>query len=88
MKIKIDNEFLNICKEIINFGKTEEEWSNYDISDMFQTKHYCGGFDLIESEFTFSYFGLKEEYWFQLSLKTINEICEGKIKEIKVRLPD
>lgn len=88
MKIKIDNEFLEICNTIVGYNRSEKEWSHYDISDMFQTENYCGGFESIEDEFTFSYFGLGQEYWFQLSLEKIKSICEGKIKEIEARLPD
>ncbi len=88
MKIKVDEEFRQICKEIIGYERTEEEWSDYDISDMFQTKNYCGGFESLENEFTFSYFGLDREYWFQLALDEIKSICNGEIMEIEMRLPD
>lgn len=88
MKIKVDKEFLEICNKILSSNRTLEEWAECDISDMFQTENYCGGFESLENEFTFSYYGLGQEYWFQLSLDEIKLIYDGKNTKISVRPPD
>ena len=85
MIVKVNNEFIKICEEILAYNRNESEWAEYDISDMFQTENYCGGFETIENEFTFSYYEDQNEYWFQLTLDDIKNIANGKITEIEAR---
>ncbi len=55
---------------------------------MFQSKNYCGGYDVDEMAFCFSYYDNKKvEYWFQLTLKQVKELIEGRIKEISLIIP-
>ena len=62
----------------------ENQWALIESCDMFQTKHYCGGYDPIENAFCFSYYNEKEEEWFfQITLKKVKEILEDKIKFIE-----
>lgn len=83
MIIKVDNEFRKICETIVAENKTNEEWSDIESCDMFQSDHYCGGYESIEKEFCFSYYDENnKEYWFQLSLNEIHRITRGKIKEM------
>lgn len=89
MKLKIDDEFKNICFEILGENKTDEEWSEIPSCDMFQSDHYCGGYENLERAFCFSYYdSLGQEFWLQITLHEIKKIIEGNIEEINIRLPD
>lgn len=86
MEIKVDNEMQKICENIINEKKTETEWALIESSDMFQTEHYCGGFDATENAFCFSYYKDNgEEYWFQITLKEADEIAKNILSSIKLK---
>ena len=78
MLIPITKELISICKQINDKEYSIEQWRDIESSDMFQTEHFCGGFDADESEFCFSHYtdGGKE-YWFQFSLLTAIEISNG-----------
>lgn len=87
MKLYIDNEFLQICKEIINENISNEEWAQNESCDMFQTLKYCGGYDATEMAFCFSYYGREDlEYWFQVFLKEIRDCFLGNMNAIDIRL--
>ena len=86
MNIPITEELKEIFKEIIDKDLSIEEWGLIESDDMFQTKLFEGGFDNTEREFTFSYYG-EDEYWFQLSLDTIQEIIKGVPHSIIGRRP-
>lgn len=80
MKIKIDQEFKKICDEIIDNNKDDHGWALIESSDMFQTKHYRGGYDATERAFCFIYYNEKgEEFWFQVTLQQIKEIIRNKL---------
>jgi hypothetical protein len=84
MKLKIDNELRNICQEILDEDKTEEEWKEIPSGDMFQSKQYCGGYE--ENGFWFSYFNdSNREYWFRIALTDISKIISGEITEIDIK---
>jgi len=88
-KLKVNNDLLGILNKINSESKTIEQWRENESSDMYQTSNYCGGFDSIENEFTFSYYDEKStEYWFQLSLDNIDKLISGQITEIEMRLAD
>ncbi|GGZ94477.1 hypothetical protein [Algibacter mikhailovii] len=85
-KHKIDSEFIEICRQIIKENLDLCDWELVESSDQFQTEKYCGGFDGIENEFTFSYFNeYRDEFWFQLSLSDIKKVEKVIIKEIEIR---
>ena len=89
MKIDVDKEFYEVCRKIIDENKSIEEWRQIESSDMFQTKNYCGGYDATEDAFCFSYFDQNGvEFWFQLTLKDIEEIINLKKKDLGVRQAD
>jgi hypothetical protein len=93
MKLKIDDEFKQICSEIIKENKTDEEWEETQSGDMFQSEHYCGGYeDLdedLDGEFCFSYYSdHNKEYWFQISLNDLPKILSNEIQEIDLRIAD
>jgi hypothetical protein len=83
MNLKIDDELKSITRQIIAEQKNEHEWSLIESSDMYQSSHYCGGFDKNENAFCFSYYDEKEnEYWFQITLKECCLIEANKMLEI------
>jgi hypothetical protein len=88
MKNTVNNEFVEICKEIASQNKSIDEWAEIESDDMFQTKNYVGGFDATEMEFCFSVYINQKEYWFQVSLKDIHDILVGKLKEYDIREPE
>lgn len=79
MKIKINEDFLEICQEIKRMDLNLEEWSEIESDDMFQKGAFSGGFDKDEEEFCFSYFAHDQrEYWFQVPLSKIIELADGE----------
>ena len=86
MQISVDQELLDICKDIHKRSLSSSEWSEVESSDMFQSKNYCGGFDADENEFCFSYYqSSNQEIWFQFGLETIQEILAGKTTKLEAR---
>ena len=86
MDILVDNEFRNICSEIVVENKTEDQWAAIESDDMFQTSKYCGGYDATEMAFCFSYYDEEQkEFWFQLTLAEIQRIVNRQIEKINIR---
>ena len=81
----LDDEFVRICTSILAEGKSVSAWAEIEADDMFQTKHYVGGFDATEMEFCFSVYDDGKEYWFQLSLDSIAKVVDGQVTEVEVR---
>lgn len=86
MKLKIDDEFKKICSEIISENKTDEEWSEIESGDMFQSEHYCGGYE--DGVFAFGYFGRSDqpdkEFWFEVPLSDLKKIVANEIEEVEL----
>jgi hypothetical protein len=85
MIIKVEKEFIEICKLIIKEAKSIDEWSLYESDDMFQSEHFCGGFDATENAFCFSYYDNNNEYWFQIDLEEVKKITHGQLININIR---
>ena len=85
MIIKVEKEFIEICKLIIKEAKSIDEWSLYESDDMFQSEHFCGGFDTTENAFCFSYYDNNNEYWFQIDLEEVKKITHGQLININIR---
>jgi hypothetical protein len=86
MQIRIDQEFIMLCEQILKEGRSLEEWREFESDDMFQSARYTGGFDAIEDAFCFSYYDSGGgEFWFQLTPAQISEIVAGNLKAIEVR---
>ena len=86
---KIDSEFIGICKKILEENLSAEEWEKISSCDMFQTEHYCGGFEGTEMEFTFSYFDEnRTEFWFQLPLEDVVQVEQGDMTSVELREAD
>lgn len=89
MKMKIDEEFKNICRKILNMNLSINEWEKIESDDMFQTQHYEGGYDATENAFCFSFYDEnKTEYWIQISLEEVKKILSNSIDYLEARIPD
>jgi hypothetical protein len=86
MVITVNNDFLSICKDILEQNRKEEEWAKLESDDMFQEGPFEGGYDADEMAFCFSYYANdEEEYWFQLTLKEIYKVANGEIMSFEGR---
>jgi hypothetical protein len=86
MMLTLHADFRAIATEIVDEGKTIDEWAEIESDDMFQRGAYCGGFDATEMQFTFSFFDPGgREFWFQLSLADLNEVATGRIRDVAAR---
>lgn len=89
MNLQIDNEFVTICREIVAEGHGDAEWAEIESDDMFQSKHYVGGYDADEQAFCFSHYALDgEEQWFQLTLVEVQAVAAGERPAIEARPAD
>nr|WP_298791819.1 hypothetical protein [uncultured Allomuricauda sp.] len=85
-QLRIDEEFVSICQQILKEDLDLESWALIESSDQFQTDNYCGGFDSVENEFTFSYYDKNgAKFWFQIPLADIDEVVAGTITELEIR---
>lgn len=83
MIIPLSDELIDICEAIADQAYTPVQWARFESDDMFQSEQIVGGYDATEKAFTFSYFDSdKKEWWFQLTLKDVNEIADGGYPEI------
>ena len=82
---KFEEEFFKICSEIIAENKSPQEWREIESDDMFQYKMYEGGFDGDDMKFCFAVYIEDQEYWFQISLETVQKIHDNTITEIEVK---
>ncbi len=80
-----DDELRAICREITSSAQSEDAWAEQESDDMFQTSHYCGGFDADERAFCFSYHSSGPEMWFQLSLSEVMTLSEGRQLSFEMR---
>lgn len=80
IKIKIEQEFKEICKKILSKNLNIYQWAEIESSDEFQTENFNGGFDGTEMEFCFSFYQNDQEYWFQLDLFDIQRINNDEIE--------
>ena len=56
---------------------------------MFQTDHYCGGFESLDQAFCFSYYDASEnEFWFQVTLDEIAAIIAGAKQSLNLKRPE
>ena len=78
MDLPVPDELLEICKEIIKEGMTDEQWSDHAAEDWFQTETVTGGYNFLDKIFTFSYYPPDGgELWVQLALAEVEEVAAG-----------
>ena len=86
MKLTPDAEFVEICREIRADNLTVEEWREVESDDMFQSEHFCGGFEEGDDAFCFSYYSPDgQEYWFQITLDEAQRIAAGELIMLDLR---
>jgi len=89
VRIKVDEELVEIVKKIDAESKTSSEWGELESDDMFQSEHYVGGYDADEGAFCFSFYDeSKNEFWFQFTLDEAEQILSGDLSEIDLRQPN
>ena len=88
MEHPVDNELLDICREILEENLRQSEWAEIQSDDMFQRPRYCGGFEAPEMAFCFSVYVDGSEYWFQITLDEVRAIVQGEKLSVDVRHPD
>jgi hypothetical protein len=85
--ILVTQEFVGICSKIVAERRTDDEWSQIESDDMFQSDSFVGGFDATEMAFCFSYYDPSgHEYWFQLTTGEIEDVAAGRVTSINARL--
>lgn len=83
MKIKITEELFEILKQIKSQNYTDEQWAEIESSDMYQSEHFCGGYDSDEEAFCFSYYSSEnKEFWFQFTLEDLESMLSKSIEEM------
>jgi hypothetical protein len=81
-----DAELRSLCAEIVAESLTEAEWAERESDDMFQSEHYCGGFESEESAFCFSHHRDDgSEWWFQLTLDEVARVADGDAIQLNAR---
>jgi len=52
---------------------------------MCQEDTYCGGYDADEHAFCFSNYIKNDEYWFQVTIREVEEILKGNMEDREAR---
>ena len=82
------SQLREVCRDIAARRFTLEQWSAIESSDEFQTDCLVGGFEALESAFTFSYYdSSRTEWWFGLTLSQAETIAVGAPIEVELRAP-
>ena len=82
------NDFIFICKEILEQNKSEKQWAEIESDDMFQKGSYEGGFDATEMLFCFSVYENECEYWFEFPLSEVELFANGIKLEVSLTKAD
>lgn len=87
--VAVDEELREHLDEIIRENKSEDEWSEIEADDWFQSKHYCGGYCADERAFVFSQYRKDgQELWFQFPLSIVNEARREEMYIFEAHLAD
>jgi hypothetical protein len=86
MRLSIDSELRELCREIAGENRSAEEWAEIESDAMFESEIYEGGFDAAEEAFCFSRHSQGgQELWFQLTLSEVVAIAAGEDPIIDLR---
>ena len=89
MDVTVDTELRALCQRILSLGHSLDEWRERESDDMFQTEHFCGGFDATEDAFCFSLYPVAGgELWFQITAAQLAGIASGHLTVISARAPE
>jgi hypothetical protein len=84
MDLPVPDELRALCREIVAEGKTDDEWSEVEADDWFQTETVTGGYDALERAFTFSYYPPQGgELWIQLTLDQAARVASGTTNAVE-----
>ena len=87
--VAVDAELAAHLDEIIREDKSEDEWSEIEADDWFQSKHYCGGYSADERAFVFSFYRNDgQELWFQFPLSKVTEARRSDAHIFEARLAE
>lgn len=85
--LDVDEELVEIAKEIVDQDWSIQDWAAHESGDWFQTENYCGGFEADDEntgEFAFAKFpGTPEEFWFLFPYSSAKGIAEGTITQVQ-----
>ena len=88
MELAIDAELRALCAEVAAWMADEPAWRECESSDMFQSAHYCGGFEADEDAFTFSHYDdAGRERWFTLTPEDVGRVLDGQLAAVATREP-
>ena len=88
MELEIDAELRALCAEIAAWMASEPAWREQESSDMFQSVHYCGGWEADEEAFTFSHYDAAgRERWFNLTPEDVGRVLDGRLVAVAARAP-
>ncbi len=86
MTVQVGDELRQICRRILAEGLSEGDWAERESDNMFQAPTYAGGFEADERAFCFSCYAPDgSEHWFQLTLREVMDVAEGRLTEIPAR---
>ena len=89
MEIAVPVEFQDICSSIVTQHRSLGEWRAIESDDMFQSEHFCGGFNATEDAFCFSHYSTDgSEFWFQLTLNDVAAVATGQLQNLTIRAAD
>ncbi|HZW09941.1 MAG TPA: hypothetical protein VFF69_08560 [Phycisphaerales bacterium] len=77
MKLRIDDEFREICHQIL---RGVAAGRIVDSDDIYQSPNFCGGWDENEGRFGFSFYAPDGgDYIFSFSLEDARSVAEGGV---------
>lgn len=83
-----DQEFVAIARHIAERQLSPSQWAEIESCDMFQSDHYCGGFEALEEAFCFSFLDTDDrEWWFQISLDEALSVAKGHELQVELCRP-
>jgi hypothetical protein len=86
MELPVPDDLRSICRQIVAERKTDDEWSEIEADNWFQTDRVDGGYDALERAFTFSYHPADGgELWFQLTLAEAARVATGEMTLVDAR---
>ena len=86
MKTSVDQDFLEIVKDIVQMNHSEEEWAALESSDMFQRGVYNGGYNAEDRFFAFSFKDESNTEWcFSLTLDEVKQISRKEKTVLEIQ---
>ncbi len=85
VRIRVDRELIELCREIQSLGRSHEDWKRNQIIDGFESENFVAGF-LKEEDFFFTWYDEDGvEYAFNVAFDDLPRIVSGEITELHAR---